>query len=74
MTGRLTTTEVRLPSNEEPVAAVTILDGNGSIVRIVPATEFRRATTGPFDRGRGAQPRGPRPVVPVAPGGVPPRP
>jgi hypothetical protein len=37
--------EVRLPRNEEPVAAVTIFDGNGSIVRVVPAMEFRRATT-----------------------------
>ena len=37
--------EVRLPRNEEPVAAVTIFDGNGSIVRVVPATKFRRAPT-----------------------------
>jgi hypothetical protein len=37
--------DVRLPRNEEPVAAVTIFDGNGSIVRVVPATEFRQAPT-----------------------------
>lgn len=34
--------EIRLPKNEEPPAPVTIFDGNGSIVRVVPATEFRR--------------------------------
>jgi hypothetical protein len=39
--------EIRLPKNEEPVAAVTILDGNGSIVRIVPATQFRRSLAPP---------------------------
>jgi hypothetical protein len=39
--------EVRLPRNEDPIAAVTILDGNGSIIRIIPATEFRQAPQGP---------------------------
>jgi hypothetical protein len=33
---------VRLPSREESVAPVTILDGEGSVVRVVPAAEFRR--------------------------------
>jgi hypothetical protein len=34
--------EIRLPSHEEPVPAVTILDGQGRLVRVVPANEFRR--------------------------------
>ena len=33
---------VRLPSYEESIAPVTILDGQGSVVRVVPAAEFRR--------------------------------
>ena len=44
MTGlRSILNEIRLPGNEEPIAAVTILDGNGAILRIVPATAFRRS-------------------------------
>ena len=43
--------EVRLPRNEEPVGAVTIFDGNGSVVRVIPATAFRRAPT--IDRRSG---------------------
>jgi len=35
--------EVRLPSHEESIAAVTILDGQGRVVRVVSGTEFRRA-------------------------------
>jgi hypothetical protein len=35
--------EVRLPSHQESIGAVTILDGQGRIVRIVPARDFRRA-------------------------------
>ena len=38
-----TPNEIRLPKNDEPPAPVTIFDGNGSIVRVVPATEFSRA-------------------------------
>ena len=38
--------EVRLPRNEDPIAAVTILDGNGSIIRVIPATEFGQAPPG----------------------------
>ena len=34
--------EIRLPSHEEPIPAVTILDGQGRVVRVVPANEFRR--------------------------------
>jgi hypothetical protein len=33
---------VRLPSHDEFIAPVTILDGHGSVLRIVPAAEFRR--------------------------------
>lgn len=35
--------EVRLPSHDESIGAVTILDGQGRIVRVVPARDFRRA-------------------------------
>jgi len=34
--------EIRLPSHEEAISAVTIFDGQGNVVRIVPAAEFRR--------------------------------
>jgi len=34
--------EIRLPSHEEAIPAVTILDGQGRVVRVVPANEFRR--------------------------------
>ena len=43
--------EIRLPKNEEPPAPVTIFDGNGSIVRIVPATEFSGAVGPEAQRG-----------------------
>ena len=33
---------LRLAANEEGAAPVTILDGLGRVVRIVPAEEFRR--------------------------------
>jgi hypothetical protein len=38
--------EVRLPKDEEPIADVVILDGQGRLVRVVPATEFRRGAMG----------------------------
>jgi hypothetical protein len=34
--------EIRLPSHEELIPAVTILDGEGRVVRVVPGNEFRR--------------------------------
>jgi hypothetical protein len=37
--------EIRLPSYDEFIGAVTILDGQGRIVRVVPARDFRRAPT-----------------------------
>ena len=33
---------VRLPLLEEAIAPITIFDGRGSVVRVVPAAEFRR--------------------------------
>jgi len=36
------TAAVRLPSMEEFIAPVTILDGQGRVVRVMPAAEFRR--------------------------------
>jgi len=33
---------VRLPSHDEFIAPVTIRDGQGGVVRVVPAAEFRR--------------------------------
>jgi hypothetical protein len=51
--------EIRLPNHEEPISAVTILDGEGRVVRVVPGNEFRRgpkvrrqfATRGRGERG-----------------------
>ena len=33
---------VPLPSNEQPIAPVTILDAQGRVVRVVSAEEYRR--------------------------------
>jgi len=41
--------EIRLQTHEEQIPAVTILDGQGRVVRVVPANEFRR---GPVIRRR----------------------
>jgi hypothetical protein len=35
-------TAVRLPSGDESIAPVTILDAQGQIIRVVSAAEFRR--------------------------------
>jgi len=47
---------VRLPSGDESIAPVTILDAQGRVVRILSAEEFRRsrpaATTSTFDDRR----------------------
>jgi hypothetical protein len=37
------TNAIRLPAHEEPVGPVTILDGQGRVMRVVPAREFRPA-------------------------------
>ena len=42
MSRRSNMDEIRLPSHEEPIPAITILDGQGRVVRVVPANEFRR--------------------------------
>jgi hypothetical protein len=34
---------VRLPSGDQPIAPVTILDAQGRVVRVVSAEEFRRS-------------------------------
>jgi len=36
------TTDIKLPNHEEAISPVTILDGQGRVVRVVPAQEFRR--------------------------------
>jgi hypothetical protein len=41
MSRRSVLDEIRLPNHDEPVSAVTILDGHGRVVRVVPANEFR---------------------------------
>jgi len=43
---------VRLPAQDEPVGPVTILDGQGRVLRIVPAAEFRRLYPGAAEPGR----------------------
>jgi len=47
---------VRLPSGDESIAPVTILDAQGRVVRVVPADQFQRArsaaTTANFDNQR----------------------
>ena len=40
------TDAIRFPGDTEPIGAVTILDAEGRVVRIVPAAEFRRASKG----------------------------
>ena len=36
------TIDIKLPDHEEAISPVTILDGQGRVVRVVPAQEFRR--------------------------------
>ncbi len=47
MSPRQVMNEIRLPSHDEPISAVTILDGHGRVVRVVPAAQFR---SGPIVR------------------------
>ena len=47
MSQRQVMNEIRLPSHDEPISAVTILDGQGRVVRVVPAAQFR---SGPIVR------------------------
>ena len=47
------TTDITLPNHEEAIPPVTILDGQGRVVRVVPAQEFRRrAVTAELSRFR----------------------
>ena len=57
---------VRLPTHEESIAPVTILDGQGSVVRVVPAAEFRRLHPSSLDpsHARAAARRERRPADP----------
>jgi len=49
---------VRLPAQDEPVGPVTILDGQGRVLRIVLAAEFRRLYPAVAEPGRiGRRPR-----------------
>jgi PHD/YefM family antitoxin component YafN of YafNO toxin-antitoxin module len=38
----MTHNAIRLPSADDSIAPVTILDGNGNVVRVISAEEFRR--------------------------------
>jgi hypothetical protein len=54
--------DVKLPGHEEPIAPVTILDEQGRVLRVVQASEFRRAATSRTGRTagwrHGREPRG----------------
>jgi hypothetical protein len=62
MAQRTATSDVKLPGHEEPIAPVTILDEQGRVVRVVQASEFRRAATSRTGRTagwrHGREPRG----------------
>jgi hypothetical protein len=60
MTQRATTSDVKLPGHEEAIAPVTILEGQGRVVRVMQASEFRRAATGRAERTGGWRPSGSR--------------
>lgn len=53
MTQRAATSDVKLPGHEEPIAPVTILDGEGRVVRVAQASEFRRAAAARAGRTAG---------------------
>ena len=53
MAQRAGTSDVKLPGHEEPIAPVTILDEQGRVVRVVQASEFRRAATARAGRADG---------------------
>ena len=48
---------VHLPAQDESVGPVTILDGQGRVVRIVPAAEFRRLYPAVAEPGRAGRAR-----------------
>ena len=53
MAQRTGTSDVKLPGHDEPIAPVTILDEQGRVVRVVQASEFRRAATNRAGRTAG---------------------
>ena len=53
MNRRSEASSVRRSGYEEAIAPVTILDGQGRVVRVVPAEEFRRAATRAYGRLHG---------------------
>ena len=52
---------VRLPSGDDSIAPVTILDAEGRVLRVVSAEEFRRARLSATAEGLGHQ----RPVISI---------
>ena len=60
MAQRAGTSDVKLPGPEEPIAPVTSLDEQGRVVRVVQASEFRRAATTRAGRTGGWRPSGSR--------------
>ena len=60
MSQRVGTSDVKLPGHEESIAPVTILDEQGRVVRVVQASEFRRAATTHTGRTGGGRPNGSR--------------
>ena len=53
MAQRARASDVKLPGHEESIAPVTILDEHGRVVRVVQASEFRRAATTRTERAGG---------------------
>jgi len=54
---------IRLPEHAETIAPVTILDGQGHVVRVVPETESRRPEPASRGHWRERHRRLPRPVA-----------
>jgi len=54
---------IRLPEHAETIAPVTILDGQGHVVRVVPETESRRPEPASRGHWRERYRRLPRPVA-----------
>jgi len=57
MSRRTAASEIRLPDHEESIPPVTILDGQGRLVRVVPAQEFRRTPVAPTPPASRVPPR-----------------
>jgi hypothetical protein len=62
MSRRAILSEIRLPTHDETIGSVTILDAEGQVVRVVAASEFRYGPVvrqHPAARRRGAHQDGP---------------